>query len=138
MDNLLSYLNFNNDTLLLLTVISVITFLVSLILLPWLILLIPADYFVEKTRHPMQWKRGFIGFRLALIILKNIVGVVMLVLGIFMLVLPGQGILTILAGLVLLDFPGKFLLLRWLARKERVLRSLNWIRKKGHKEPFIT
>ena len=58
--------------------------------------------------------------------------------GLLMLVLPGQGILTLLAGLVLLDFPGKFLLLRWLARKDRILRSLNWIRKKGHKEPFAT
>jgi archaellum biogenesis protein FlaJ (TadC family) len=138
LDNFLSYFNFDNDTILVLTGISVITFLVSLILLPWLILLIPADYFVEKKRHPMQWKHSFIGVRLALIILKNILGLVLLVLGIFMLVLPGQGILTILAGLVLLDFPGKFLLLRWLARKERVLRSLNWIRKKGHKEPFIS
>jgi len=58
-------------------------------------------------------------------------------MGLFMLVLPGQGILTILAGLVLLDFPGKFLFLRWLVRKEKVLKSLNWIRKKGKKEPFL-
>ena len=86
----------------------------------------------------MQWKQGFIAFRLVVIVLKNILGLMLLVLGLLMLVLSGQGILTLLAGLVLLDFPGKFLLLRWLARKERVLRALNWIRKKGHKEPFIT
>ncbi|MDG2091404.1 MAG: hypothetical protein P8J61_09990 [Gammaproteobacteria bacterium] len=62
----------------------------------------------------------------------------MVIIGLFLLVLPGQGILTLLAGFILLDFPGKFLFLRWLARKEKVLNSLNWVRKKGNKEPFIS
>ncbi len=72
------------------------------------------------------------------LLLKNLLGFILFIMGIFMLVLPGQGILTLLAALVLLDFPGKFLLLRWMARKDRVIRSLNWIRRKGDKEPFIT
>ncbi len=86
----------------------------------------------------MHWNKSGYLLRMLVLLLKNLLGIILFFMGILMLVLPGQGILTILTGLVLLDFPGKFLLLRWLARKERILNSLNWVRKKGHKAPFIS
>lgn len=137
MDKFLAIFNFSSETFFFFTLLSLLTFLFSLILLPILILAIPEDYFVEKQRHPMTWKKSGYFFRMAVLIIKNLLGVILFFMGLFMLVLPGQGILTILAGLVLLDFPGKFLFLRWLVRKEKVLKSLNWIRKKGKKEPFL-
>lgn len=138
MDNLLSAFNLSNEAVFFFTLLSLLTFLCSLIILPVLILAIPEDYFVEKQRHPMHWSNSGYLLRMLVLLLKNLLGFILFFMGILMLVLPGQGILTILAGLVLLDFPGKFLFLRSLARKERVLNSLNWIRKKGNKAPFIS
>jgi hypothetical protein len=60
---------------------------------------------------------------------KNALGFVLVLTGIFMLLLPGQGLLTIIAGMMLLDFPGKQLLERRLVRRPLVLRSINWLRK---------
>lgn len=111
--------------------------MISLIILPLLILAIPKDYFVDKKRHPIQLSHSSHLLRIIILIIKNLLGVLMVVIGVLLLILPGQGILTLLAGLVLLDFPGKFLLLRWLARKEKILKSLNWVRHKGNKEPFV-
>ena len=53
-----------------------------------------------------------------------------------MLFTPGQGILSILAGLLLMNFPGKFRLERWLVQRPGVLKSLNWLRARRGKAPF--
>jgi hypothetical protein len=74
--------------------------------------------------------------RLAFLALKNLFGGVLVLAGVAMLVLPGQGILTILVGLMFLDFPGKFALERRLARQPPVLRAINWIRARGGRKPL--
>jgi hypothetical protein len=53
-----------------------------------------------------------------------------------MLVTPGQGILTILVGLLLMNFPGKYRVERWLVTRPGVLRSLNRLRKRRGEPPF--
>lgn len=53
-----------------------------------------------------------------------------------MLVLPGQGLLTIVLGLFLMDFPGKFYLLDVILHNKAVQHSLNWIRRKGNRPEF--
>ena len=70
-------------------------------------------------------------------IAKIIFGVFLLVCGIVMLVLPGQGLITMLIGLSLLPFPGKNKLEQNLLSRKSVRSSLNWIRVKANKEPFI-
>jgi UPF0716 family protein affecting phage T7 exclusion len=70
-------------------------------------------------------------------VLKNLIGAVLLVGGIAMLVLPGQGLLTMLLGLSLINFPGKFWLERKLIQRRAVHRSVNWIRRKGGSEPMV-
>ena len=54
-----------------------------------------------------------------------------------MLVLPGQGILTIIVGLVLMDFPGKYGAERWAVSRGPVLPAINWIRAKAGKPNLI-
>jgi len=54
-----------------------------------------------------------------------------------MLVLPGQGLLTILAGLVLLHFPRKHELLRWIVSRPAVLASANWVRHRAGRPPLV-
>lgn len=69
--------------------------------------------------------------------LKILVGVFLLVCGIAMLVLPGQGLITMVIGLSLIPFPGKHKLEQNLLSRQSVRTSLNWIRIKANKDPFI-
>ncbi|ABG39989.1 hypothetical protein Patl_1466 [Paraglaciecola sp. T6c] len=68
---------------------------------------------------------------------KILFGIGLLVCGIIMLVLPGQGLITMLIGLSLIPFPGKNKLEQNLLSRQSVRSSLNWIRAKANKEPFI-
>lgn len=68
---------------------------------------------------------------------KIVLGMMLLLAGIAMLVLPGQGIITILVGLSLIPFPGKRRLELFLLSRKTVRSSLNWIRIKANKDPFI-
>ena len=56
--------------------------------------------------------------------------------GIFMLVLPGQGIFTIMIGLMLSNYPGKYAIERKFIGIPSVLKSINWLRKKSDKPPI--
>ena len=116
---------------------SVIVFFVSLFIMPIILVSLPTDYFIRETR--MKRENIAIKFsfgRTAFVIAKNIFGVMLLCAGIAMLVLPGQGVLTILAGLMIMNFPGKYRLERWLVGHRTVARSINWIRKRAHKPPM--
>jgi hypothetical protein len=55
-----------------------------------------------------------------------------------MLVLPGQGLLTIIIGLVLMEFPGKYHAERWVINRPAVLAAINWIRLKAGKPKLAT
>jgi len=71
------------------------------------------------------------------LIAKNMLAVGFLFFGALMLLLPGQGILTILIGITLLDFPGKFKLQRWIVTRRGVLDPINWVRKRRGKDPLV-
>jgi hypothetical protein len=103
----------------------------SLIALPVLLVRIPSDHFVAPRKTVPVGSLHWLG-RIA----KNVLGAVLLLLGIAMLVLPGQGVLTIIGALVLLDFPGKRRLERWLVLRPKVLQSLNRMRTRAGRPPF--
>lgn len=117
-----------------LSVISLATFLISLLSLPWLVSLLPEDYFlydnrqVTTTRHP--------AIRMTLLMGKNTLGALLLIAGILMLFLPGQGLLTIAIAAILLDYPGKYRLERRLAATPAIFNGLNWLRRKAGKPPL--
>jgi hypothetical protein len=50
---------------------------------------------------------------------------------------PGQGLLTILIGVMLLDFPGKRRLERWLLRRRGVLAAINKVRARYGRPPLV-
>jgi hypothetical protein len=64
--------------------------------------------------------------------------VVLLVLGAIMALpgVPGQGFLTMLIGLTLIDFPGKVDVERRLVRRPFVLRQLNALRARFKRAPL--
>ncbi len=111
-----------------LTFASLLTFVVSLATLPWLVARIPADYFAYHKRQGTQLRQGHPAIRLALLIGKNLLGAILLAGGLIMIFVPGQGLLTMAMGLLLLDYPGKFTLERHIARQRSVRAGLNWLR----------
>ena len=111
--------------------VSALTFVGSLVIVPILAARIPADYFSAGRRGKTPWGRKYPALRLVLLILKNALGVVLVMGGILMLFLPGQGLLTIFLGIMLMDFPGKYRLERYLISRGPVLRGINWIRRKA-------
>lgn len=108
----------------------------SVLLTPWLVARIPADYFAQEEAPEGGWSKQHPAGRVALRIGRNVLGVVLILAGIAMLLLPGQGVLTILLGFLALDYPGKRRLELKLLRRRRVLRLLNWMRRRAHKEPL--
>jgi hypothetical protein len=72
-----------------------------------------------------------------LLVGRNVFGYVFIVVGTAMLVLPGPGILTIVVGIILLNFPGKYRLERWIVERRPVLRSINWLRQRAKKTPIV-
>lgn len=111
--------------------------LASLIAVPLLVALMPADAFAEQDAPGSRFARSHPLVRLALRVLRNLLGGILVLLGLAMLVLPGQGLLTILAGLLLLDYRGKRRLELALVRRPRIFRALNWIRRCLRRPPLL-
>ena len=119
-----------------LAALSLLTFAGTLIIVPMLVVRIPEDYFVKRRRHRPPLCTRHPVLRLAGLIIKNLAGWLFIVAGITMLLLPGQGIITIAVGLMLSDFPGKFRLQRWLAGRPFLLRAMNWTRSRAGRPPL--
>lgn len=112
-------------------IFSALTFVFSLLMLPWLIGRIPVDYF-SRPRAPDRWP-ALLNPRA---MVRNLLGLPILLAGIAMLVLPGQGILTIMVGLAIMNFPGKFTIEKWVVTRKGVLTAMNWIRQKNRLSPI--
>ncbi|MCB9674232.1 MAG: hypothetical protein H6737_03895 [Alphaproteobacteria bacterium] len=108
-------------------VFGVTTFVAALFGLPVVLARIPADYFVAEQPPIATSTR----------VLRNAVGWPLLVLGLILIPLPGQGLLTVLAGLVLADVPGKRALALFLLRRGPVRRAVDAMRGRRGVEPLL-
>lgn len=120
-----------------LTLLSILTFIGSLIVLRFLITRMPPDYFT--SRHPpiAPWAGRHPAIRLTLLVIKNTLGAVLIVAGVLMLFTPGQGILSVLLGVSLLNIPGKRALERRIVSRPLVLRALNSVRARAGRAPLV-
>lgn len=112
---------------------SAFLFVGSVVCVPLILAYLPADFFV---RDPVEinWKHpGGLLFR----VLKNFVGIVLVLAGILMLLLPGQGLLSILLGVSLLDFRAKRDWQVALIRNRGIKRGIGWIRRKLNRPQLI-
>jgi hypothetical protein len=115
-------------------VTSILTFLGTLVIVPWLVVRIPSDYFIHQKRQHQQ-RHPVV--KIMIVIAKNSMGYVFLITGVCMLVLPGQGLLTMFVGVMLLDFPGKYQVERRAVSCRPVLRSVNWLRQRAGRDPLL-
>ena len=113
-------------------VISFLVFSLSLLSLPRLVAMIPEDYFLSQKRKRAILKNEVFGTWIVIFILKNSIGLLLITGGMLMLFLPGQGVLTIIAGLIMTDYPGKFELERRIVSNKKILEKLNWLRNKAN------
>ena len=109
---------------------------VSAMVIPYLIVRLPVDFYAENSRRRRLFQDRPM-LRSLFLTVKNTLGGFLLIAGIFMLVLPGQGILTILAALALLDFPGKRKLEMSILHRPAILKSINWLRRRAGREPLL-
>lgn len=99
---------------------------------------IPANYFsshyeqdfLPNTHWTVRW---------GAVILKNLLGVFLIALGILLSLpgIPGQGLLTILLGLIMLDIPGKRPLEARIVQRPAILSSINKLRARFDKPPLV-
>ena len=94
-------------------VLFLITFSGSLGLVSLILIKLPADYFCSHYDRQL-WSGRAPALRIAAAIGKNVLGILLVMLGIIMSLpgVPGQGLLTILLGVMLVDFPSDELLKR--------------------------
>jgi Putative transmembrane protein (PGPGW) len=116
---------------------SVLSFALGVILAPMLIVRLPADYFTHRRRRALAQSRPHPVVHVLLTSGKNLVGALLIVSGFCLFFLPGQGFMTLVAGLAIMNYPGKFRLERWLVRRPHVLPALNWLRHRFGRDPLI-
>ena len=119
-----------------LTAASAAMLIGSAIVVPWIVVRIPSDFFAEDRRPTSRFAFEHPILRLSFFVVRNVVGVLLLLAGIAMLLLPGQGLLTLVVALVVLDFPGKHQLERRIVRIKPLLNSINWLREKADVPPL--
>ena len=119
-------------------VIFIVSFVATTALTVWFVVRLPADYFVQNSQRRSQnrasishWPR---------FVLRNLLAVALVGLGIVLSLpgVPGQGVLTILLGIMLSDFPGKVRLERKIVSYPKVREELNRLRSRFGKPPLQT
>jgi len=113
--------------------VSALIFVASLILTPFLVSKIPQDYFTNLKYQRLDVKH--LG-HVIVVVARSIVGFILVLLGFVMLFTPGQGILAIIVGLFLLEFPGKKRLEHKIIENEVTFKALNWMRGKFGEPPL--
>ena len=113
--------------------LSLIMMAATLFAVPLIIVRLPSGYLNEEGNQlseiPPIRRRPYL-------IVKNIIGAILVLAGVAMLILPGQGLLTLTVGLGLMNFPGKRRLIRRIILRRRVLQTINRLRAGANKEPI--
>jgi hypothetical protein len=113
------------------------TFFINLGIVSFILVKLPANHFSKsrKTKfwsgpHPLLHAAGIVG--------KNIAGVLLVALGIILSLpgVPGQGLLTVLLGIMLLDFPGRTRLEQKLLSRPSIVNAINSLRGRFGKPPL--
>ena len=116
--------------------LSLLTVVVSFMAVPMVIRRMPHDYFLETSEGTEAIREQHPALRLVFLILKNVLGLFLVIGGLIMFLTPGQGILTLVIGILLLNFPGKRRLEIRLIRMKPLRRAVDWIRRRAGQRPL--
>jgi hypothetical protein len=116
----------------------VATFALSAAFVVAVLVSLPATFFLRRPERGL-WGDRHPAIRWTGLVLKNLIGWVLIVMGLIMALpgVPGQGLLTILMGLVFADFPGKHRLERAILARPRVLGRINAVRARFGRPPLV-
>jgi hypothetical protein len=119
-------------------VLFVVTFAGSSALVSFVLVRLPATFFHPSHDRDILVDRHHV-VRWSGIVIKNLIGFMLVVVGIIMSVpgVPGPGFLTILFGIALLDFPGKRRLEYKIVSRPRVYQAINALRRKFDRPPLV-
>ena len=115
-----------------LTTFSLACCLASVVVATWAVRRLPADYLLHEPEPACGSPLRRLGSAL-----RNGLGLVLLLLGLLMLVLPGQGLLTIVAALAVMDFRSKRRLEHWLVLRPHVFALINHLRRRSGHAPLL-
>lgn len=118
--------------------IFLVSFFVNLGIVSIILVKLPADHF-SKSRKTKFWAGPRPAIHAAKVIGKNIAGVLLVALGVVLSLpgVPGQGLLTVLLGIMLLDFPGRDRLEQKLLSKPSIVNTINRLRGRFGKPPLV-
>lgn len=114
----------------------VVSFLASTALVAFVMVKIPENYFSSHYQQDFLPNSSWFT-RWGVVLVKNFVGVIIVLAGIVMLVGPGPGLLTILIGSIMIDIPGKRPLEARLLKQPTILSAANNLRARYGKPPLI-
>lgn len=117
--------------------VVVVVSLGTIVLTPLLMVRIPPDYFSRPASQEVSQSLFTKMLRFLFLLARNVVGLMLLCIGVILLFLPGQGVLTIFAAVVVMDFPGKRRLESWIVSRKPVWSVVSALRKKCHRPQLI-
>lgn len=117
----------------LLTISGLVMAIASAVALPWILIRLPEYYFVATQQHKPD--RSPLGWLVWL--LRNSLAIVLFIVGLLMLVLPGQGLLMILIAIGASTLHHKYTLERVIIRRKTVFDAVNWVRGRFNRRPMI-
>lgn len=108
--------------------VFVATFFLNLGIVSFILVKLPKDHFKHDKSKSVTGVNATV--RVLKVIGKNVAGWLLIALGILLSVpgVPGQGLLTILLGVMLVDFPGKHRLEQKLLSRPGIINTINGLR----------
>lgn len=100
-------------------------FVVGLAATGYVLLRLPVDFFTNALSPNPKRRFNHPALHYTWLVVRNVLGIALVVAGIVMLVGPGQGLITLIVGLMLVDFPGKRRLSLKLIRRWRLIEATN-------------
>ena len=113
------------------------SFFINLAIVSFILVKLPADHFKQDRKRKFM-AGSHPALRVLAMIGKNLGGVLLVALGVVLSLpgVPGQGLLTILLGIMLLDFPGKDRLEQKLLSRPSIVNAINGLRGRFGKPPL--
>lgn len=110
---------------------------VSVVVAGYVLARLPADYFINPDAQRPGDRTPVL--RILALVVRNVLGYALIALGVVLSLpgVPGQGLLTVLMGVMLIDFPGKHRFQRWLVTRRMVLGAVNRLRARAGQPPFV-